>query len=76
MPELLIDFITSIGDMRPRQAGPSGVGSKDANTSRGWRSSPIGTTSWLMGAIPYRLMRYSPPRNLWRQEPEPAGSGG
>ena len=54
MPELLVDFITSLDGYAPARAGPAGGASKGPSTSRGSASSPRRLI--LMGANTYRLM--------------------
>jgi hypothetical protein len=44
MPELLVDFITSLDGSGPRKGGPDGGGSKAPNISAGWVNSPNATT--------------------------------
>ena len=44
MPELLVDFITSLDGYAAAEGGRAGGGWKDPSTSRGWESSPKRTT--------------------------------
>ena len=44
MPELLIDFITSLDGYAAAEGWPGWWGSKDPSTSRGWESSQRRTT--------------------------------
>jgi hypothetical protein len=44
MPELLIDFITSLDGYAAAEGWPGWGGSKDPSTSRGWQSSQRRTT--------------------------------
>ena len=55
MPELLIDFITSLDGYGAADGWPGCWGSKDPSTSRGWASSQKQTTV-VMGATTYRVM--------------------
>ena len=55
MPELLVDFITSLDGYGAATAGPAGGASKSPSTSPGRASSRSGVQV-LMGATTYRLM--------------------
>ena len=56
MPELLIDFITSLDGYAAAEGWPGWWGLEGPETSRGWESQPEADYTILMGANTYRLM--------------------
>jgi hypothetical protein len=50
MPELVIDFITSLDGYGAPRAGPAGGAWKGPSTSPGWETTPEADSTVLMGA--------------------------